>query len=47
MTQVVCCHTFTDMAKVSKLMRETRGKPTANVISKSETSENMWNAVYL
>jgi len=42
----VCCHTYTAAGKVNKLMRETMGRPSSDVISQSETSENSWSAVY-
>ena len=42
----VCCHTFTEMGKVNKLMREARGRPSSDVLSRSEMKENMWCAVY-
>ena len=42
----VCCHTFTELGKVNKLMREQRGRPTSDVISRTEQDENTWIAVY-
>jgi len=42
----VCCHTYTEMGKVNKLMRETLGRPSSDHISRSEQSENVWSAVY-
>jgi len=42
----VCAHTYTEAGKVNKLMRETRGKPTNSLISRSETTENMWTVLY-
>mmetsp|Transcript_31032 Transcript_31032/g.70102 ORF Transcript_31032/g.70102 Transcript_31032/m.70102 type:complete len:296 (-) Transcript_31032:1602-2489(-) len=44
--QAVCCHTFTEMGKVNKLRREATGMPTSTNISRSETEENIWAAVY-
>ena len=44
--KAVCAHTFVYTNKVNKLMRETRGAPTAGLISRSETEENMWCFVY-
>jgi len=46
MESAVCCHTFVQMGKVNKLMRETIGRPSSNFISRSEESENVWYAVY-
>ena len=42
----VCVHTYTETGKVNKLMRETSGQPTNNLISRSETDENMWSVIY-
>mmetsp|Transcript_40051 Transcript_40051/g.105897 ORF Transcript_40051/g.105897 Transcript_40051/m.105897 type:complete len:292 (-) Transcript_40051:396-1271(-) len=42
----VCAHTFTETGKVNKLMRETMGRPTSNLISRSETTENQWTLIY-
>lgn len=42
----VCAHTYTEAGKVNKLMRETRGRPTNSLISRSETDENMWSVIY-
>jgi len=42
----VCAHTYHDTGKVNKLMRETMGRPTSGLISRSETSENMWTVIY-
>lgn len=42
----VCVHTFTEATKVNKLMRETTGKPSHNLISRTETDENLWCAFY-
>jgi len=42
----ICCHTFTLMGKVNKLMRETRGKPSADILSRAEETENFFSAVY-
>ena len=35
----VCCHTFTGLGKVNKLMRESKGRPTSDQISQSEQTE--------
>ena len=35
-----------DAWQVNKLMRETIGRPTNNLISRSETNENMFTVVY-
>lgn len=42
----VCAHTYTNTGKVNKLMRETIGRPTGNLISRSETTENLWTVTY-
>jgi len=42
----VCVHTYTQTGKVNKLMRETIGRPTSNLISRNETDENMWSVIY-
>lgn len=42
----ICVHTYTETGKVNKLMRETTGRPTNNLISRSETDENMWGVIY-
>ena len=42
----VCAHTFVDTGKVNKLMRETRGQPTNDLISRTETAENLWTIQY-
>ena len=42
----VCAHTYTDASKVNKLKRESTGRPSSNLISRSETTENLWRAVY-
>ena len=42
----VCVHTFTYTGKVNKLMRETNGKPTNPLISRTETDENVWGVIY-
>ena len=46
MEGAVCCHTYVQTGKVNKLMRETMGRPTNNLISRSETTENMFQALY-
>ena len=42
----LCVHTYTETGKVNKLMRETVGRPTANLISRTETTENLWSVLY-
>jgi len=42
----VCAHTYTDTGKVNKLMRETIGRPSNGLISRSETTENLWSLVF-
>ena len=42
----VCCHTFVNTGKVNKLMRESMGRPTSSLISRSETAENLWSILY-
>ena len=42
----VCVHTYTETGKVNKLMRETIGRPTNGLITRSETSENQWGIIY-
>jgi len=42
----VCCHTYASAAKINKLMRETIGRPTNNLISREEADENMFGFVY-
>lgn len=42
----ICAHTYTETGKVNKLMRETVGRPTNGLISRSETDENMWTVLY-
>lgn len=42
----VCAHTYHDTGKVNKLMRETMGRPTNNLISREETSENHFGVLY-
>ena len=42
----VCVHTYTQTGKVNKLMRETIGRPTSNLITRSETTENLWCVLY-
>lgn len=42
----VCAHTYVETGKVNKMMRETIGRPTHNLISRSETSENHWCVLY-
>ena len=42
----VCCHTYTETGKVNKLMRESMGRPTSSLISRSETAENLWSILY-
>jgi len=42
----VCAHTYTETGKVNKLMRESKGRPTNNLISRSETTENLWSILY-
>jgi len=42
----VCVHTYVETTKVNKLMRETIGRPTNNLISRSETNENLWTVAY-
>ena len=42
----VCAHTFTETGKVNKLLREANGRPTANLLSRTETTENLWTLVF-
>ena len=42
----LCVHTYTETGKVNKLMRETTGRPTNNLISREETTENHWGVIY-
>jgi len=42
----LCAHTYTETAKVNKLMRETIGRPTNGLISRNETSENIFGVIY-
>ena len=42
----VCAHTYTDTGKVNKLMRESMGRPTNNLITRTETVENAWSILY-
>ena len=42
----VCAHTYHDTGKANKLMRETMGRPTNNLISREETSENHFGVLY-
>jgi len=42
----VCAHTYVETGKVNKMMRETIGRPTHNLISRTETSENHWCVLY-
>ena len=42
----LCVHTYTETGKVNKLMRETIGRPTNNLISREETTENHWGVIY-
>jgi len=42
----VCAHTYTAAKKVNKMMRETIGRPTHGLISRSEETENFWGIIY-
>jgi hypothetical protein len=42
----VCAHTYTETGKVNKLMRESMGRPTSSLISRNETTENLWSVLY-
>jgi len=42
----VCAHTYVETGKVNKMMRETMGRPTHNLITRSETQENAWTVLY-
>jgi len=42
----VCAHTYTETGKVNKLMRESMGRPTSSLISRTETTENLWSILY-
>ena len=42
----VCAHTYVETRKVNKLMRETLGRPTNGLISKTETTECLWTLVF-
>jgi hypothetical protein len=42
----VCAHTYTETGKVNKLMRESMGRPTNNLITRAETDENFWSILY-
>ena len=42
----ICAHTYCETGKVNKLMRETMGRPTNNLITRKETDENIFSIIY-
>ena len=42
----LCVHTYAETGKVNKLMRETIGRPTNNLITRTETTENIFTVIY-
>lgn len=42
----VCVHTYSQATKINKMMRECSGRPTNNLISRTETDENLFGFIY-